>query len=149
MHSETMYVQFHRQIDQAIGVKLFTVMVVDNDASLSRRAYSSHPKEYPVSGSKPLHKEDRWSQQVLVGRHCFIANNTAGFADIFPDYELINKLGCESVINVPIISDGEVIGTLNFLDGAEHFNETRVSTLLKLIDRQRAELTDAMRSAKV
>lgn len=147
MHSETMYAQFHQQADQAIGVKLFTVMVVDNEAGLSRRAYTSHPEQYPTSGSKPLHKEDRWSQQVLVNQQCFIANSTDGFADVFSDHELINELGCESVINVPIIDDGEVIGTLNFLDVADHFDEARVEALLKLIDSQRAELTDAIRSA--
>lgn len=147
MHSETMYAQFHQRADQAIGVKLFTVMVVDNEAGLSRRAYTSHPEEYPTSGSKPLHKEDRWSQQVLVEQQCFIANSTAGFADVFPDHELINELGCESVINVPIVDGGEVIGTVNCLDVADHFDEERVATLLKLIDAQRAELIAAIRSA--
>ena len=147
MHSETLYAQFHQQADQAIGVKLFTVMVVDNEAGLSRRAYTSHPEEYPTSGSKPLRKDDRWSQQVLVEQQCFIANSTAGFADVFPDHALINELGCESVINVPIVDGGEVIGTVNCLDVADHFDEARVATLLKLIDAQRTDLIAAIRSA--
>ncbi|MFG1495350.1 GAF domain-containing protein [Saccharospirillum sp. HFRX-1] len=147
MHSETLYAQFHQQADQAIGVKLFTVMVVDNEAGLSRRAYTSHPEEYPTSGSKPLRKDDRWSQQVLVEQQCFIANSTAGFADVFPDHALINELGCESVINVAIVDGGEVIGTVNCLDVADHFDEARVATLLKLIDAQRADLIAAIRSA--
>ena len=41
------------------GFKFFTVTIVDMAHEMARRAYSSHPTHYPVSGTKPIH-HDSW-----------------------------------------------------------------------------------------
>ena len=42
-----------------------------------------------------------------------MANTKEDLAKIFFDHELIWSLGCGSVINLPIVIGGQVVGTLN------------------------------------
>src|SRR6185437_6847197 len=42
-----------------VDAKLFTVMTVDWENERAGRVFTSHPEEYPVSGTKPLHY-DSW-----------------------------------------------------------------------------------------
>lgn len=117
---------------EIVGVKLFTVMVLDRTEQTAKREFTSHPFEYPTSGSKPMH-EDRWSRIVIDNHQVFIANTTEGFSDVFSDHELINHLGCESVVNIPILDNSLVIGTINFLHEENHFTDERVEALKKLV----------------
>ncbi len=86
----------------ALGTRLFTVSVQDAAAGLARRAYTSHPVEYPVSGTKPLTR-DGWYDHCIAGQQTFVANTAPEFAKYFFDHELITSLGLGSCINVPIV----------------------------------------------
>ncbi|PIP00127.1 conserved hypothetical protein [uncultured Pleomorphomonas sp.] len=108
-----------------VGVKLFTVMTADTRGRSSERIYSNMPDAYPVSGTKP-YNETHWSEITLNQRKTFVANSIEDIAKVFGDYPLIRSLGCESVINVPIVVAGEVVGTINCLDVAGHYTEERV-----------------------
>ncbi|MCF1709383.1 GAF domain-containing protein [Tabrizicola sp. J26] len=120
---------------QRAGVILFTVTVVDRKAGLARRCYSSHPEAYPVTGTKPI-GSDAWSIQVLEKALPFVANDTAGFAVYFSDHALINSLGCEAALNIPVLKDGVVAGTVNLLDKAGHFTPARVAELQGLVQSE-------------
>src|SRR5579872_4905590 len=89
-----------------VGHRLFTVMTVDIAAGLARRSYSSHPAEYPVSGTKPIH-HDAWFDIVHRQRRTFVANTIEDIAKVFPDHELIASLGCGSVLNLPVVLEGD------------------------------------------
>lgn len=108
-----------------IGARLFTIMTFDPRTRAARRIYSNMPEAYPVSGTKPANETD-WSRQVLTEKRTFVANDIESIAQVFNDYELIRSLGCESVINVPVVVAGEIIGTINCLDVAGHYTEERV-----------------------
>ncbi|MBX9454624.1 MAG: GAF domain-containing protein [Rhizobium sp.] len=110
---------------ELVGVKLFTVMTSDTSKHLSERVYSSMPDVYPVSGTKP-YNETHWSEITLKNKQTFVANTIGDIAKVFDDHELILSLGCESVINVPIIVDGAVIGTINCLHEEGFYTEDRV-----------------------
>ena len=115
-----------REVQRTIGARLFTIMELDRASRVARRSYSNMPKAYPTTGEK-LMREDAWSAQV-EGRHeNFVANTIDEIAAVFPDYELIQSLGCESCLNLPIVVGGQVIGTLNCLDRAGHFTPERVA----------------------
>ncbi|MGH6922395.1 MAG: GAF domain-containing protein [Propylenella sp.] len=114
-----------------VGARIFTVMVRDNAANVQRRLHSSHPIEYPVSGFKPQ-TPGRWQDQVVGRREAFVANTIEEIAEVFPDHELIKSLGCQSVVNVPIIFDNAVIGTLNLLEAAGHYTSERVAAAMEL-----------------
>ena len=120
------------ELKQAANVRLFTVTVVDRTAGLARRAYSSHPVEYPVTGTKPI-GNDAWSRRVLGQGQSFVANSTPEFAIYFPDHALINALGCHSAMNIPVLRDGTVAGTVNLLDAEGHFTPARATELEALV----------------
>lgn len=109
-----------------VGHKLFTIMTVDIAAGLARRAYTSHPRDYLVSGTKPIHR-DQWFDIVHGERRSFVANTIADIAKVFPDFELIASLGCGSVMNLPVVSQGELVATINMLHVARHFTPERVA----------------------
>ena len=64
---------------------------------------------------------------VVLVRLVIVANDIAGIAAVFPDHALIKSLGCESVINVPIVIGGEVLGTINCLHVAGFYTEEKVA----------------------
>ena len=108
-----------------VGVKLFTVMTSNGKAKTSERVYSNMPDAYPVSGTKPYH-DDVWTDITLRDQQIFVANTIDDIAKVFDDYELIRSLGCESVINVPVVIDGAVLGTINCLHEAGFYTPDRV-----------------------
>lgn len=118
---------------EIIGVKLFTLMTFDARSRGAQRIFSNMPDAYPELGTKPVN-QTWWSDHVLDGHKTFVANDIGAIAEVFPDYELIASLGCQSVINVPIIISGAVSGTINCLDETGHYTPERVaaSEALKL-----------------
>lgn len=111
-----------------LGAKLFTVMLVDMEKEVSRRAYSSDEAAYPVSGTKPI-QYNAWFDVIHKQRRPFVANTIAEIAKVFPDHELIWSLGCGSVVNLPIEIDGSLVGTVNMLDAEHHYDDARLARL--------------------
>jgi len=110
------------------GFKLFTVMTVDMVDEVARRAYSSHPVDYPVSGTKPIHY-DSWFEIVHKQHKLFVANTIADIAMVFPDHEKIWSLGCGSVVNLPVIIEGQLAATINMLHEEHYYNPARVELI--------------------
>lgn len=108
-----------------VGAKLFTVMTADTTDRFAERIYSNMPAEYPESGTKP-YNETIWSDVTLNQQRTFVANTIEEIAVVFDDHELIRSLGCEAVINVPIVVNGEVLGTLNCLHEKGFYTEEKL-----------------------
>ncbi|WP_417582828.1 GAF domain-containing protein [Pelagibacterium sp.] len=117
---------------QIVGAKLFTVMEVDMEAEVARRSYTSDPESYPASGTKPI-RYDRWFDIVHKERQLFVANTIEDISTVFPDYELIDSLGCQSVVNLPVVLAGELVGTVNMLDVEHHYAPERVEAIKREI----------------
>ena len=100
-------------------------MTVDMEKELARRAYSSNIDAYPVSGTKPIHY-DAWFNIVHGQQRSFVANTIGEIATVFPDHEKIWSLGCGSVVNLPLIVDGQLAATVNILDAEHHYTQERV-----------------------
>jgi len=115
-----------------IGVKLFTVMTVDMATELAQRTYTSDPQNYPTSGTKPITRNS-WFAIVHDRHECFVANTIEEIAVVFPDHELINTLGCQSVINLPIVIGGTLAATVNILHEAGYYTEERVQRSKELL----------------
>ncbi len=123
-----------------LGARLFTVTVHDPAARLFRRAYTSHPADYPVSGTKPM-GDDAWTRHVIGEGRSFVANTTAEFAPLFPDHARINALGCHSALNIPLRDgNGVVAGTVNILHDEGHFTPERIAAFEALVARHRPAL---------
>ena len=115
-----------RLAHETVGARLFTVMRFDARTREARRLHSNRPDAYPAQGTKPAPEND-WAERVLERREVFVANDRAGLAAVFPDHELIASLGCEAVLNLPVVAGGAVLGTLNCLDAAGAYTPDRVA----------------------
>lgn len=105
-----------------LPVVLFTIMVHLPGGEEVERVYSTHPEVYPVSGRKkldPKFTSPIWHEQVVVKQRGYVGSDQAAVRAFFYDWATIESLGCDSIINTPIVLNGETIGTINFL-GAEH-----------------------------
>ncbi|MDB5665660.1 GAF domain-containing protein [Cypionkella sp.] len=123
----------------ALGTLLFTVTVQDIKHDVARRAYTSHPLEYPVSGTKPLTR-DGWYDYCITGQQTFVANTTPEFAKYFFDHALITSLGLGSCVNIPLVEDGEVLGTVNLLAEEHHFTPEKLAAYEALVRQHHAAL---------
>jgi hypothetical protein len=118
----------HALIQATVGVRLFTIMTVDMERMLARRAYTSDPVNYPCSGTKPV-EMNSWFEIVHTRREMFVANTLAEIALVFPDHALIGSLGCGSVVNLPIVLGGQLVATMNILDREGHYSIERISMI--------------------
>lgn len=116
----------HALAEAAVGVRLFTLMTFDAETRLARRIWSSDPDAYPAGGTKPV-EPGPWPERVLDGRLPFVANTIEEIAAVFSDHALIASLGCESCLNLPIVADDTVLGTLNLLHEAGWYTPERVA----------------------
>jgi hypothetical protein len=121
----------------ALGTLLFTVTSLDPAAGLSRRAYTSHPRDYPLQGTKPLER-DAWYDLCFTRALPFVANTPAAFRDHFFDHALIESLGLGSACNLPLVATGgpmagTVIATVNLLAEEGHFTENRLTSYQALV----------------
>ena len=105
---------------------LFTIMRLNREKGVAERIFSNMPEAYPAGGEKPM-EPNKWTEIVEEREQTFVANTIEEIAEVFGDYELIQSLGCESVMNVPINIRGQVVGTLNCLNVAGHFTPERVA----------------------
>ena len=131
------------RLEAAFGVRLFTISVQDEGAGVARRAYTSDPVVYPTTVPKPISRDD-WSRRVLVEGQTFVANSTAEFAPYFFDHAQLDAMGLRSAVNIPVIWQGQTLGTVNALDVAGHFTPDRVAALQALLARHLPELVVAM-----
>lgn len=119
--AEALYPALEREMGEAIGFRLFTLLVVDRGTNEVARVHTSDPVAYPVKGRKPLQADTPWSRQLLVDGEPYIGYTAEDIRSAFFDHELIASLGCDSVLNLPVISEGTVIGTVNLLHQAHWY----------------------------
>lgn len=80
-----------------------------------QRIWTSDAQAYPVAGRKrkPL---TPWTRQLLVRGEPFVGEGRDALAAVFDDHALIDSLGLQSVINVPLFQgDGPCFATFNVL----------------------------------
>ena len=127
-----------------LGTILFTVSHLDPAAGLVWRAYTSHPVEYPLQGTKPLTR-DAWYDACIGAQKTFVANTPEGFSAHFFDHALITSMGLGSVINIPLADDAGVVRlTVNLLAGPGHFTPDLVAVYEALVTAARLALIAAL-----
>lgn len=126
---ETLFRAMDEITRDLVGHRLFTLLYVDGQEVA--RIYSNRPAEYPVSGRKPMGPTP-WGAHVLQGRQPYLGRDVAGIRWAFFDAPLIESMGLGSVINIPVLYDGQAIGTMNLLDREHHYREEHVAPLVRL-----------------
>ena len=90
------------------------------------RVYTDDAENYPTTGTKEI-EMNRWFEQVHGRHETFVSNTLADIDTVFPDAELIGKLGCGSVINLPVILGGKMVATVNILHEEGYYTPERVA----------------------
>lgn len=115
-----------------IGVRLFTVLAWVPERRALRRVHSSHPEEYPVGGEKTVEVAAGWLDQCITGQEPYFGPDSAAVREIFADHELIDRLGCGAVINVPVVDGDRTLGVLNILDAEGSYDDASVTAARSL-----------------
>ena len=126
---ETLFKAFEEATQRLVGHQLFTLLYVDGQEVA--RIYSNRPAEYPVSGRKTMGPTP-WGKHVIEGGRSYLGKDKAGIRWAFFDHELIESMGLGSVINIPAIYDGKVVGTINLLAPEHHYREEHVAPVERL-----------------
>ena len=129
---ETSFGALHALADAIVGAKLFTLMAFDSSSQEGSRIYTNMPDAYPLFGNKPL-PEGAWTEKVIGAQEIFVANDIDAIAEVFADHEKIQSLGCGCVINVPVVTAGNLLGTINCLDRAGTYTPEKVADASSLI----------------
>jgi hypothetical protein len=108
-----------------IGHRLFTILRHHDATGESERCYTNQPAAYPVGGRKALNPTP-WARQVIHERRPYIGRSAEDIRAVFFDHELIASLGCASVLNVPVVWNDRLLGTLNLLHEAAWYGEEDV-----------------------
>ena len=142
---DAVFAALHQAADRAHGAKLFTITVLDHGAGLVRRAYTSHPEDYPTTSTKRIGGNGgEWSDLVIGRGQPFIANTAPEFAKYFPDHAVITALGCRSAMNIPVMRDGKAVCTVNILDKENHFTPQVAADFIALVATHREALMAAV-----
>ena len=123
---DALFKAIERAVANTIGVKLFTLLYVAPNRKRVKRLYTNMPKEYPVGGYKEI-KSTPWHKRVVEEGRAWVGHDAKDIEWAFFDHKLILSLGCESAMNVPVVYAGRLLGTMNLLDEAGHYEETDVA----------------------
>ena len=114
-----------------VNARLVTAMRHDEAASTVERIYSSNPRAYPVGGRK-LKQDSDWSRHVLVEHRVLVSAGDDAIRKHYNDHAIIFGLGLHSCVNVPLVSAGKCIGTLNVLAARPNWSDEEVATVRAL-----------------
>lgn len=134
---------------KAVGVTLFTVSVIADDGASMARVYTTHPDVYPVGGKKTLAGDTNpvWLEQVLKGQQPFLGADKEAVRAFFFDSETIESLGCGAIVNVPVVSSGRIIGSMNFLAPEGSYDQDSVEAAVDVARRSVHLLEEALTTA--
>ncbi|MBP2563435.1 GAF domain-containing protein [Neorhizobium galegae] len=117
---ETLYKALEKYLASTIGFGLFTLLYRDGDEVA--RVYSTNETAYPVFGRKHMGPTP-WGEKVIDRQEAFLGPDPEAIIWAFYDHELIFSLGLGAVINIPVVYNGETIGTMNLLDKSGGYTE--------------------------
>ena len=109
-----------------LGAGLVTAMRHDEAASTVERIYSSNEQAYPVGGRKQK-RDTGWSRKVLAEHRVLLSAGDDGIRESFEDHAIIFGLGLHSCVNVPLVSEGQCVGTLNALRAQADWNGDEIA----------------------
>jgi len=114
-----------------VDAGLVTAMRHDEAAATVERVYSSNEAAYPVGGRK-LKRDTGWSRKVLAEHRLLVNAGDDDIRDSFDDHAIIFGLGLHSCINVPLVSGGKCIGTLNVLAARADWSSDQIAIVRAL-----------------
>lgn len=104
------------ELQQRLGHQLFTASYMNMSKNIGVRIYSSNNTDYPSGGHHATDEQNVWTE-TIAKQQTYIANAPEEFdAAHFTNLDELVAQGFGAVINIPVVMDNEVVGTLNLLD---------------------------------
>ena len=116
-------------MDAVFGHRYITVLLYHADLQEIERFYSSNLEAYPLAGRKDVPKS-AWTEKLLINQECYIGDDANDIKKYFFDYELIHSLGCDAILNVPVVYEGVTLGTVNLVHEEGWYEESDTETAL-------------------
>lgn len=121
-------------ISAVVPYELFTLLIVDWNDNLVRRAYSTDQQNYPSGGVKRL-MNSPWADQVIHHGRVFFAATPDQMAAAFSDHAGLSSLGLHKAVNVPIRDAGKTCCSLNLLRRDDAFSANEGYEVLRVFGR--------------
>lgn len=118
-------------MDAVIGHSYITILLYHADLQETERFYSSNLQAYPIAGRKDV-QPTGWTEKLLINQECYIGYDAEDIKEFFFDYELIHSLGCDAILNVPVVYDGVTLGTINLVHEAGWYEESDTDIALTI-----------------
>ena len=121
----------------APGVTLFTTTIIADGGTSMARIYTTHPDVFPIGGRKTLKgdHDPEWLDQVFIGQQPFLGTDKKTLQAFFFDSAIIESLGCGAIVNVPVVSNGATIGSMNFLAPEGSYDQESVDAAVDIARR--------------
>jgi hypothetical protein len=113
------------RLGESVGYELLTLLTADEGGSRLMRPYSSRPDQFPCGAADPI-EDSRWFRRLFIDQEPVIANDAASIRDWLPAFATAGTLGYGSLLNLPIVVTGKVVGLINVMGGSNHFDDRRV-----------------------
>jgi GAF domain-containing protein len=114
-----------------VGAGLVTMMRHDAVASTVERLHSSNSQAYPVGGKKTK-RDTAWGRKVLTEHRVLLSAGDEALAKSFDDHATIIGLGLHSCVNVPLVSEGKCVGTMNISRAQAEWNDDEIALVRAL-----------------
>jgi hypothetical protein len=123
--SEALFELLSARLRQSVGYELLTLLAPNDSGIRLIRPYSSKPDQFPP-GEADLVEGTRWFRELFVEKRPVVANDEASIRQWLPDFNDAAALGYCSLINLPIIVGGSVVGLINMMGNRRHFDKRRI-----------------------
>ena len=108
---------------------LFTALRFDHPNGVMTRIYTNREDVSPIGGTKPI-PTDLWADRIMTARQCYIGYSREDIREVFPDHEALLAIGCESVMNVPVVWQDRSLGSINLLGRERQFSEAHTAPMV-------------------
>lgn len=116
----------HQVARRRLEASLVTAMRHHAAQAQVERLYSSNTTAYPVGGRKTK-RDTAWSRKVLHEHRVVVSAGDDALREAFDDHAAIFGLGIHSIVNVPLVSEGTCVGTLNISRAKAEWSEDEVA----------------------
>ncbi len=129
----TSFAALDAALQEAVGHRFLTILAYRWEEGVAERLYSSRPELYPARGRKAF-SDAPTQRRVAETRQPYIGRDAADIRRDFPnDHERIFALGCESILNMPVLWRGRALGQVNLLHEARHFTADHLPVVRALV----------------
>jgi hypothetical protein len=112
----------------SVGHDLLTVLAVGEDRTHFVRPYTNRPDQFPLGAADKV-ADSPWLRRLFGEKAPIVANDIPAILHWIPEFTDAATMGYGALVNVPIVVAGDVVGLINLMGPAGHFDARRVAAI--------------------